>query len=292
MAYYYEILGLDSPPPDLKTAKRAYAQKLRVTRPDEDPDGFMQLREAFDIAKQEIAYNLAHNHEPYNHPESEANTETETTTEPISSEKPQEDDITEASTTQPLTTSLLAKDKNADETPAIQDIFQTGDQILMSRLSKAMSDPFLKTNKTHLSAIFDGKDNLSIDEYIDFDLRLRNWLIDVYNQWIEDKAKDKTKRRPLTPLIENLIFDKMEWRFLQEAESYKSQQIEWLKSQMDLFNRPAPKERQEFQQSSGGTQPTPEFEDDSLSLWTLTWRVIRTVLIFLIISKVFNLFSE
>lgn len=283
MAYYYEILGLDSPPEDLKTAKKAYAQKLRATRPDEDPDGFMQLREAFDIAKQEIAYNLAHNDEADNHPAPLADSPSLDMEENSKADK-------QDTAAQPLTASNLAAKTSPDETSDIENIEQTGDQILMARLSKAMSDPFLKTNKAHLSAIFDDKADLSIDEYIDFDLRLRNWLIDIYNQWIEDKSKDKTKRRPFTPLIENLIFDKMDWRFLQDTESYKSQQIEWLKSQMDLFNRPAPKELQHAHQTSGANQ-SQEFEDDGLGLPTLIWRVIRTVLIFIVITNIFKLFS-
>jgi len=283
VAYYYEILGLDSPPEDLKTAKKAYAQKLRATRPDEDPDGFMQLREAFDIAKQEIAYNLAHNDEADNHPAPLADSPSLDMEENSKADK-------QDTAAQPLTASNLAAKTSPDETSDIENIEQTGDQILMARLSKAMSDPFLKTNKAHLSAIFDDKADLSIDEYIDFDLRLRNWLIDIYNQWIEDKSKDKTKRRPFTPLIENLIFDKMDWRFLQDTESYKSQQIEWLKSQMDLFNRPAPKELQHAHQTSGANQ-SQEFEDDGLGLPTLIWRVIRTVLIFIVITNIFKLFS-
>ena len=47
---YYEILGLEAPPTDRKAVKRAYSKKLKVTRPDDDPDGFMRLRDAYDRA--------------------------------------------------------------------------------------------------------------------------------------------------------------------------------------------------------------------------------------------------
>ena len=51
MPTIWEILGLDGPTTDLKAIKKAYARKLREVRPDEDPAGFMALREAFDQAK-------------------------------------------------------------------------------------------------------------------------------------------------------------------------------------------------------------------------------------------------
>ncbi len=51
METIWDILGLEGPTSDLKAIKRAYAQKLREVRPDEDSAGFMALREAFDSAK-------------------------------------------------------------------------------------------------------------------------------------------------------------------------------------------------------------------------------------------------
>jgi len=59
VAGYYKVLGLDGPPNDLKTVKKAYAKALRSTRPDDDPNGFMKLREAYNFAKQDIAYREA-----------------------------------------------------------------------------------------------------------------------------------------------------------------------------------------------------------------------------------------
>lgn len=47
----WEILGVDAGA-DLRAVKRAYAGKLKTIRQDEDPKGFMELREAYDIARQ------------------------------------------------------------------------------------------------------------------------------------------------------------------------------------------------------------------------------------------------
>lgn len=44
----WEVLGLEGPTDDLKAIKKAYAAKLKTTRPEDDPEGFMLLRWAFD----------------------------------------------------------------------------------------------------------------------------------------------------------------------------------------------------------------------------------------------------
>lgn len=53
---FWNILGLDGPTGDAKVIRRAYAKTLRATRPDEDPEGFMALREAFERAKTYAQY--------------------------------------------------------------------------------------------------------------------------------------------------------------------------------------------------------------------------------------------
>ena len=45
----FQLLGL-SPDADERSIKRAYAQRLRTTRPHEDPAGFQRLREAYELA--------------------------------------------------------------------------------------------------------------------------------------------------------------------------------------------------------------------------------------------------
>ena len=44
----WQILGLESPTDDLAIVKRAYAARLRVHRPETDPEGFQRLREAYE----------------------------------------------------------------------------------------------------------------------------------------------------------------------------------------------------------------------------------------------------
>ena len=278
MATYYEILGLDDHPADLKAAKRAYAKKLRETRPDDDPEGFMKLRQALDTAKNEIAWrehDEAQNNEPTIMSKIE-NVVLETQADEPSPVKSSPEDIL------PLSTDPLSEPDPIPE-PVIEDIEPTGDQRLMSRFSKAFNDPFLKNDKAHWSRLLDEKAELSIDEHLDFEERFRGALVNAYNQWIEDKKEKPDTRRPLSAPIENLIFDKMDWRFLQETDTYKTNDINWLKGQFDLFNREAPRTYQNAQVKA------PQFEDDGISVPKMVWRVIRTILIIIAISAVIDL---
>ncbi|VTQ52595.1 Uncharacterised protein [Campylobacter jejuni] len=46
----WTVLGIE-PTQDLTVIKRAYARQLKTTRPDQDPDAYQRLREAFESAK-------------------------------------------------------------------------------------------------------------------------------------------------------------------------------------------------------------------------------------------------
>jgi hypothetical protein len=51
MATIWETLGIE-PTTDDAVIRRAYARELKQHRPDQDPQGYQQLREAFDAAKE------------------------------------------------------------------------------------------------------------------------------------------------------------------------------------------------------------------------------------------------
>lgn len=53
-----EILGLE-PGADERAIKRAYARLLKVCRPDDDPQGFQQLRDAYETALEQARRGVA-----------------------------------------------------------------------------------------------------------------------------------------------------------------------------------------------------------------------------------------
>lgn len=50
---HWEILGIE-PVDDLPSLKKAYAKKLKVHHPEEDPEGYQRLREAYDALTREL----------------------------------------------------------------------------------------------------------------------------------------------------------------------------------------------------------------------------------------------
>lgn len=56
----WEFLNLE-PTTDLKAIKRAYAKKLKIHHPEDDPEGYQKLRETFDQAKQYARENKSGN---------------------------------------------------------------------------------------------------------------------------------------------------------------------------------------------------------------------------------------
>ncbi len=60
----FVILGLDPKGATEKDIKRAYAVKLKTTRPEDDPEGFMELRNALELAKSQLHWR-AHDDEDY-----------------------------------------------------------------------------------------------------------------------------------------------------------------------------------------------------------------------------------
>ncbi|OAT14700.1 hypothetical protein M979_4386 [Buttiauxella noackiae ATCC 51607] len=65
----WQVLGIP-PTGDEAEIRRAYAQQLKTHRPDKDPGGYQQLREAFDAAKQQAGSGATPVHLDIRHPSS------------------------------------------------------------------------------------------------------------------------------------------------------------------------------------------------------------------------------
>ncbi|AZS15638.1 tetratricopeptide repeat protein [Paenibacillus lutimineralis] len=56
MTEFWSLLGIE-PTDDLVAIKRAYVTKLKVTHPEDDPEGFQRLRAAYEAVVEEVKYN-------------------------------------------------------------------------------------------------------------------------------------------------------------------------------------------------------------------------------------------
>ena len=53
---HWKILDLDRAQANVKDVKRAYAQRLKICRPDQDPAGFKRLHDAYQDALSELEW--------------------------------------------------------------------------------------------------------------------------------------------------------------------------------------------------------------------------------------------
>ncbi|WP_026940936.1 hypothetical protein [Hellea balneolensis] len=249
MQDYWEVLGLDEPPADLKSAKRAYAAQLKVTRPDDDPEGFMLLRDALEIAKQDM-YHKLHNAEL----EKEAQTAQNQTVQ---------DDVSE----------FLHEDQrpeNSNEVIKLEAAPTEAKQLEYPRfypeIQEILNDPILRNDKNAWEQLIEKARETSIDDYIDFDILLRRYLLDLLGYYDGDAKKHNRNRKPslISSFIATYIFKAMEWHKASERDYETQAELNWLQSDLDVIrNNKAPGVRPD------GTKTVSTTEDDGMSPWVI-----------------------
>lgn len=75
------VLGLE-PTDNARAIKRAYAKRLKTTKPDEDPEGFQTLYESYQLALDFARSGITMSDDPEQQTETETEAETETEIEP------------------------------------------------------------------------------------------------------------------------------------------------------------------------------------------------------------------
>lgn len=234
MQPYWKTLGLDAPPDDLKTVKRAYAAKLKVTRPDDDPQGFMELRDAFEIAKHNMRFLASQAEAEITPITPEADTGTDTETEyseflpdtPLPSQTPE---------TEPLEIIY-------NEDTAVSDIADTvplKQPPLYSDIQTLLNDRVGRNHKNNWRELFAKARECSIDEFIDFDRHLRETLLETFGYYDGDIKKHNWKRNTpfISSLVATFIFKEMEWTKLEGRDYAVQQELDWLRRDMDVISK-------------------------------------------------------
>lgn len=249
----WDILGLDAPTDDIRVIKKAYAKKLRVTRPDDDPAAFMALREALERAK---------HYASYAHEEDDAFTATLNSTDSLANE-----------TETPSPAVMTVSSDNFDLVSPVQNSAQTSPvQDLLSEVETILKEPFARTDKSQWAKIFDDERLDAIDNMIDFEDLFRNFLLDEFGYFDGDTKKSNRKRNP--PLIPSrlgtMIFNNLGWRESHGRALYVQDQIEWLRKDLDVLNQSTPQSTFQFKTAD----PAEDENDDNNNIFMLVFFLV------------------
>ena len=251
---YYEVLGLESPPADRKAVKRAYSKMLKVTRPEDDPDGFMRLRDAHDTALNIIAHQA----------ENDAWEEQQTTYEDVPNPNPELAPLGGTSTTDAAGPSLTYEDMLPSEHQVKEPISETSYAIgptpnfdapvtyqemvepkappLLDDLNRLLDDPKQYNDREEWNVLFRKARQLDIDDYVDFEHLLMEAILRFHGYYDHDNSHHDTPEKlyqKLSPSIAASLFKTMNWDQVKTQGYHRGHQVEWLERRMKLRKRGA-----------------------------------------------------
>ena len=225
MQEIWTILGLDGPPENAKALKRAYAAKLKITRPEDDPDGFMALREAFAAGQEWVSM--------------EADCRSETLPgHPISEEKSNEYIIEEN----------VAPKSGMGETalPFACDTAKAGPQLtplespaeaIIQRIQNILKSPTKRNDKESWRLLLSDPSIDAVDDWVEFDWRLRRYLLDKFGAYDGNMNKQNRYREPrlISQDVGRFIFTRMDWHNLEGRDAGVVSELEWLEDDFDAY---------------------------------------------------------
>lgn len=247
---YYEILGLDSPPEDRKAVKRAYSKMLKVTRPEDDLDGFMRLRDAHDTALNIIA------HQAENAKWEARQTAFQTSLEP-NIEQPDESAVsaepsltyedmlpTENRQVEPVseTSYAIGPTPNLDAPVTYQEMVEPKGPPLLEELNQLLQDPEHYNDREKWNVLFRKARKLDIDDYVDFEHLLLEEILHFHGYYDHDNPHYDTPEKlyqKLSPSIAASLFKTMNWDKVNKQGYQRGHQVEWLERRMNLRKRSA-----------------------------------------------------
>jgi len=251
---YFEVLGLEAPPADRKAVKRAYSKMLKVTRPEDDPEGFMRLRDAHDQAldilrwrAEDAARQIENSH-----------VESDIIATPQPKDTPPEP--TDEALAEPgLTYSdmLPEPDPKADAEPESETSYAIGPtpnfdapvtlfepptppaEPLIEDLNAILANPKHYNDREKWNLLFRKARQLDIDDYVDFEQLLMDTVLRFHGYFDDHPHHETPEKMPqkFSPSITASLFKTMSWDQVSKMGYIRGIQIEWLARRMKLRNR-------------------------------------------------------
>jgi hypothetical protein len=289
---YWTVLGLDKAPEDRRTLKKAYAKKLRETRPDEDPEGFMRLRDAHDQGLEHIAYLQSHPEqdsvdvpldndkvmrdfsdiENENNPDPSPDVQIEPAKENIAGPQLIPVEVSSA-----LDESDFENNGFDEKEEFLPHIFPLEDELIA-----LLDDDTKRYERNSWAALFKQAHQLDIDEFSDFENGLLNALLGRSGYFNYYQDEDDEKFAITSQSIAASIFATLKWDETQSSGSHKAQQIAWLREKLV-------KPKYAVTQDDGIYVPeTPD------NFWTknIWWMIVIIILLIQFGRATLNLFSN
>lgn len=248
---YFEILGLDAPPKDRKEVKRAYSKKLKVTRPEDDPEGFMRLRDAHDYALNIIAHdaqNAAWEAEQAQNQTLEIATDVASHETPLEIEKATgtrspdspnfeavESETSYSIGPVPSLDAPSPSDFDIDLAPEPTPVPEPAEPPLLQELLGILETPDQYNDREKWNDLFRQARQLDIDDYVDFEDLLLDVILRFHGYFDPDLPNfDQPEKLPqkLSPSISASLFKTMSWDKVARQGTRQAHQIEWLSRRM------------------------------------------------------------
>ncbi|MBU4166226.1 MAG: hypothetical protein KJ833_09850 [Alphaproteobacteria bacterium] len=192
----FDLLGLDRASATEADVRRAYAERLKTTRPEDDRAGFMALRAAFEQARENVRWRTEYGEDdPYEDYEEEGAGAAEAAPAPAGDS----DELT------------FAPEPEPDDEPGPQDTdeqtFETRIDRAMDRLVDLLTATGFEPDLKHLKACLDDNDVAGIDEFQTLQWRVRQLLCDRTGYNLDPQEI----RRPVWLTLE--VFDTLDQHF-------------------------------------------------------------------------------
>lgn len=240
---YFEILGLNEPPVDRKAVKRAYSKMLKVTRPEDDPDGFMRLRDAHDLALNIIArqaedaaweaqqapqISVEASYSPEEVPPEPAAEPSLTYSDMLPEEEPVSD-----------TSYSIGPTPNLDAPVDLQQFIEP--PPLLDDLERLLSDAKYYNDREQWNILFRKARQLDIDDYVDFEQSLLDRILRFHGYFDDHPDYDTPEKMPqkFSPSITASLFKTMSWDQVSKLGYMRGLQIDWLERRMSVRKRSA-----------------------------------------------------
>ena len=246
---YFEILGLDAPPNDRKTVKRAYSKMLKVTRPEDDPEGFMRLRDAHDQALNILKWRAEEREWEANHATSkqappeqtaeiiahEPNSETKTPAEPSLTYS----DMLPEAEPESDTSYSLGPTPNFDAPVTLGEFSEPASKPVIEKLETMLQDPKRYNDREEWNELFRAARQLDIDDYVDFENALLESILRFHGYFENHPDYNTPHKMPikLSPSLAASLFKTMSWDQVNKRGQYRAEQIDWLERRMHMRKR-------------------------------------------------------